>query len=96
MSDEGDEHLQLIARWVHGEVVNNRVGIKVHGGPFHGRTRIVELDEHRQPPAQQRARGSRKHPPTDAWHVYELKPATDATAGWSYNYVGTEPYDAAR
>ncbi|MEU4172752.1 hypothetical protein AB0F46_38430, partial [Streptomyces sp. NPDC026665] len=85
--------LALIARWVRGEVVDNTVGIKVRGGPFNGRTRIVELNERHQPPQRQRARGSRKHPPIDVWHVYDLMPAPDTTAGWSYDYAGTEPFD---
>ncbi|MFD6825165.1 hypothetical protein ACFWC5_33115 [Streptomyces sp. NPDC060085] len=94
MSGANSEHLALIARWVRGEVVDNTVGIKMRRGPFNGRTRIVELNERHQPPQRQRARGSRKHPPIDAWHVYDLMPAPDTTAGWSYDYAGTEPFDA--
>lgn len=62
------------------------------GGLFHRRTRIVELDEGHQQP-QQRARGWRKHPPADGWHVYDLMPAPDTTTGWSCDYTGTEPLD---
>jgi hypothetical protein len=93
MSEGDSRHLGLIAQWVRGEVIDNTVGIKVRGGPFNGRTRIVELDERHQPPQRQRARGSRKHPPINVWHVYNLMPAPDTTAGWSYDYAGTEPFD---
>ncbi|MER5880385.1 hypothetical protein ABT119_31255 [Streptomyces sp. NPDC001910] len=93
MSGVNSGHLALIARWVRGEVVDNTVGIKVRGGPFNGRIRIVELNERHQPPQRQRARGSRGHPPIDVWHVYDLMPAPDSTAGWSYDYAGTEPFD---
>lgn len=79
-----------------GEVVNNTVGTEVRGGPFHGRTRIVELDEHHQPQPRQRARGVHRHPPADVWHVYDLTPAPGTAAGWSYTYAGTEAYDTTR
>lgn len=91
MSGEGSEHLDLIARWIRGEVVDGKVGIKVRGGPFRARTRIVVLDESGWPPTRQRARGSRRHPSVDAWHVYELTPAPDTTTEWSYGYAGIEP-----
>jgi len=86
MTVEGLPHMNVIERWLRGEVVNNTVGITTYGGPFHGRTRIVELDEQGRPPARQRARGSRKSPPTDAWHVYccdrEGSPGWLACNGW--------------
>lgn len=88
--------MELIGRWLRGEVVDGKVGIEVQGGPFHGRTRIVVLDESGQPPTRQRAHGSRRHAPTDVWHVYELTPAPDTTAGWSYDYAGTEPCNDTR
>lgn len=96
MSEGDSTHLDLIARWVRGEIVDNTVGIKVRGGPFNGRTRIVELDQRDQPPQRQRARGSRKHPPVDVWHVHELISAPDTTARWAYHYAGTEPFDVTR
>ncbi|MGW0946512.1 hypothetical protein ACWD4O_28760 [Streptomyces sp. NPDC002623] len=96
MGDEGLAHMELIERWLHGEVVDNTVGIRMRGGPFHGRTRIVELDEQRRPPARQRALGSLKRPPADAWHVYVATPAPDAAAGWAYEYAGTEPCRGVR
>jgi hypothetical protein len=91
MSVEGLPHMQLIERWLRGEVLHNTVGIRMRGGPFHGRFRIVELDDQRHPPARQRASGSRERPPADAWHVYLATPAPDAAAGWTYEYAGTEP-----
>ena len=95
MSVEGLPHGDVIERWLRGEVVDNTVGIRTHGGPCHGRTRIVELDEQRRPPARQRARGLCKSPPTEVRHVYRAAPAPDAAAGLIYEYVGTEPYGRA-
>ncbi|WP_329249302.1 hypothetical protein OG223_18010 [Streptomyces sp. NBC_01478] len=96
MSGEHGDHLELIARWVGGKIVDGKVGIRVRGGPFHGRTRIVMLDESGQPPTRQRALGSRRHPLTDVWHVYELTFAPDTPTRWSYDYAGTEPCNATR
>ncbi|MFF3412314.1 hypothetical protein ACFYW8_40465 [Streptomyces sp. NPDC002742] len=94
--DMSGEHMELIDRWLRGEVMDGKVGIKVQGGPFHGRTRIVVLDESGQPPPRQRGRGSGGHAPTDMWHVHEHTPSLGTTAGWSYDYAGTEPCNDTR
>jgi hypothetical protein len=75
---------------------HRRSSIRVRGGSFHGRTRIAVLDESGQPPTRQRARGSRKLPLTDVWHVYEATLTPDTTTGWSYDYAGTEPCNDTR
>ncbi|MEW1569736.1 hypothetical protein AB0454_43280 [Streptomyces sp. NPDC093509] len=84
--------MRLIHRWLVGEVVNNTVGIKLNGGPFNGRTKIVQLDQDGLPPAQLRARGGRGQEPWDpaARHVYVPVRASDTSAGWTYEYTGAD------
>ena len=87
--------MQRIRRWLAGEVVNNTVGIKIVGGPFDGKTRIVSLDADRAPPSRFRARPI---PRTLAdttyklgWHAYIAARSTSAPAGWIYTHTGTDP-----
>jgi hypothetical protein len=88
MGADESEHMKIIHRWLAGEVVNNHVGIKVVGGPFEGRTKIVRLDQSLRPPLRLRASGG---PAGPTKHVYEAIPSTAATAGWHYSYVGPDP-----
>ncbi|MFF7279720.1 hypothetical protein [Streptomyces griseorubiginosus] len=85
MAAEESEHLQLIHRWLAGEVVNNHVGIKVVGGPSNGRTKIVQLGPDGTPPAQFRTSGGRAEPDH---HLYEAVRSTDTPAGWVYSHIG--------
>jgi hypothetical protein len=87
--DEETAHLRLIRRWLRGEVVNNHVGIRVRGGPFDGRIRIMPLDESGRPPARTRSRRSGQ-----VWHVYTLVADANETSSWAYVYEGVEPVDA--
>ncbi|GIG56048.1 hypothetical protein Lfu02_04200 [Longispora fulva] len=93
MATDEPEHMTLIQRRLAGDVINNTVGINIIGGPFDGRTRIVDLGEHGTPPARLRARRGLPDPPADrtGWHTYEAVLATDTPAGWIYKYVGTNP-----
>ncbi|WP_432089645.1 hypothetical protein [Streptomyces sp. bgisy095] len=89
MKDETSEHLALIRCWLAGEVVNDTVGIKIVGGPFNGRTKIVELDQSGLPPAGFRGRPGRA---TGPWnpavkHTYLAVRAPDTSAGWIYEYA---------
>ncbi|MFJ7250717.1 hypothetical protein ACIQWA_39585 [Kitasatospora sp. NPDC098652] len=88
MDAENSEHLTTIGRWLAGEVVNNTVGIKVAGGPFDGRTKIVLLSQDGTPPARIRASGG---PAGPARHAYEAVRSADTRAGWIYAYTGPEP-----
>ena len=95
MDVQDSEHIQRIGRWLAGEVVNNTVGIKIAGGPFHGKTRIVSLDPDGAPPPRFRGRPSLKtlagtaYPP--GWHAYAATRSSSAPAGWIYSYTGTDP-----
>ncbi len=85
--------MRLIHRWLAGETVNNTVGIKIVGGPFHGRTKIVTLASDGTPPQRFRARGGRRSLPTPQdgpadWHAYEAAASEDSPAGWIYTYAG--------
>lgn len=96
MGTEDSEHMKTIARWLAGEVVNNTVGIRIVGGPFDGRTKIVTLSSDGTPPQRFRARGGRHSMPAGqtspgSWHTYEAIPSTDASAGWTYAYAGSAP-----
>lgn len=97
MGGRGFRAHELIHRWLAGEVVNNTVGIKVTGGPFNGRTKIVQLDQDGLPPARLRARGGRGQAPGNpaAWHTYEAVPAPDTAAGWTYGYAGADTANAS-
>ncbi|MFF7543018.1 hypothetical protein ACFZCU_05180 [Streptomyces canus] len=88
MAAEESEHMQLIHRWLAGEVVNNNVGIKVVGGPSNGRTKIVQLGSDGTPPAQFRTSGGRAGPDR---HLYEAVRCTNAPAGWVYSHIGIDP-----
>lgn len=87
--------MQLIDRWLAGEVVNNTVGIEIVGGPFHGKTRIVSLDPDGAPPSRFRGRPSLKSLAGSAyvpgWHAYAATRSSSAPAGWIYSYTGTDP-----
>lgn len=88
MAAEESEHMQLIRRWLAGEVVNSIVGIKVVGGPFNGRTKIVQLGPDGAPPAQLRTSGGRAGPDH---HIYAAVRSTAAPARWIYSHVGIDP-----
>ena len=89
MGDEHSEHLALIRRWLAGEVVNNTVGIKMVGGPFNGRTKIVQLDQAGLPPAGFRGRPGRAPGPWNptARHTYLAVRCPDTPADWIYEYT---------
>ncbi|MFD8825739.1 hypothetical protein ACFV1C_25725 [Streptomyces sp. NPDC059605] len=89
MGDENSEHLTLIRRWLAGEIVNNTVGIKIVGGPFDGRTKIVELSQAGLPPAGFRGRPGRAPGPWNpaAEHTYLAVRAPSTSAGWIYEYA---------
>ncbi|WP_037906442.1 hypothetical protein [Actinacidiphila yeochonensis] len=96
MDAEESEHMRTIHRWLAGETVNNSVGIKIVGGPFDGRTKIVTLNPDGTPPQRFRARGGRRSLPTTQagpadWHAYEATPSEDSPAGWIYTYTGPAP-----
>ncbi|MFI8917352.1 hypothetical protein ACIGW4_37915 [Streptomyces sp. NPDC053513] len=88
MSTDDSEHMRIIDRWLAGEVVNNNVGIKVVGGPFDGRTKIVLLDGDGMPPAVIRASGG---PAGPSRHLYEAVRSAGVRAGWIYTYTGPAP-----
>jgi len=92
MGDENSGHLALIRRWLAGEVVNDTVGIKIVGGPFNGRTKIVELNQRGLPPAGFRGRPGRAPGPWNpaAKHTYKAVRSSDTSAGWIYEYVGVD------
>ncbi|CAN3978434.1 hypothetical protein [Kitasatospora purpeofusca] len=71
MGTDDFEHMRTIDRWLAGEVVNNAVGIKVVGGPFDGRIKIVLLGQDGTPPALIRASGG---PAGPTRHAYEAIP----------------------
>lgn len=84
--------MKLIHRWLAGEVVNNTVGIKLTGGPFNGRTKIVQLDRDGLPPARLRASGGlgQTHGNPATRHIYTAVPAPDTAVGWAYGYAGAD------
>ncbi|MGW4781431.1 hypothetical protein ACWEPA_32830 [Streptomyces filamentosus] len=88
MSTDNSEHMRIIDRWLAGEVVNNHVGIKVVGGPFDGRTKIMPLDGDGMPCAVLCASGG---PAGPSRHLYEAVRSTDVRAGWIYAYIGPAP-----
>ncbi|MFI6874896.1 hypothetical protein ACIBL6_15795 [Streptomyces sp. NPDC050400] len=49
----------FIKRWLVGELVNNTIGIKDVGGPFHGRTELVQFSADGTLPTSLRASGGR-------------------------------------
>ncbi|WP_138430314.1 MULTISPECIES: hypothetical protein [Streptomyces] len=57
MATEDSEHMKTVHRWLAGETVNNTVGIRIVGGPFSGRTKIVHLCQDGTPPSPLRASG---------------------------------------
>jgi hypothetical protein len=85
MSVDETAHMRMIRRLLGGEVVDGEVGIKIRGGPFDGRTRIVRLDPDALPPA--RARSWR----AGVWHVYVLAPDAAEMSSWVYRYDGAQP-----
>lgn len=85
MSVEETAHMRLVHRWLRGEVVHGQVGIKIGGGPFDGRIRIVGLDRAGLPPARLRSRR------TGVWHVHVLAPDAHEMSSWIYRYDGTQP-----
>ncbi|MFJ3672520.1 hypothetical protein ACIPSE_39285 [Streptomyces sp. NPDC090106] len=92
MRDPNSEHLALVRRWLAGKAVNNTVGIKIVGGPFNGRTKIVELDQSGLPPAGFPGRPGRT---PGSWnpaakHIYLAVGAPDTTLVWHYEYAGID------
>jgi hypothetical protein len=77
-----DSHLELLRRWLRGEVVNGHVGIRVHGGPLDKRTKIVQLDGQGEPPERLRSRRG-----GGEWHLYLL---TGEASAWAYLYSGED------
>ncbi|GAA3281039.1 hypothetical protein GCM10010260_84340 [Streptomyces filipinensis] len=92
MEAEDSEHMKVVHRWLTGEVVNNTVGIKLTGGPFNGRTKIVQLNQDGLPPSRLRARGGQGQGPWNpaARHIYTPVRAPGAPAGWTYEYTGVD------
>ncbi|MFJ7906769.1 hypothetical protein [Kitasatospora sp. NPDC096204] len=88
MGTENSKHRKTIDRWLAGEVVNNTVGIKVVGGPFDGRTKIVLLQPDGTPPTPIHASGG---PAGATWHTYEAIRSAPTRAGWIYAYTGPKP-----
>lgn len=80
--------MKTVHRWLAGETVHNTVGIRVVGGPFNGRTKIVHLCQDGTPPSPLRASGG---PAGPTQHLYEAVRSTDAPAGWIYAHLGAEP-----
>ncbi|MBC9719539.1 hypothetical protein H9Y04_44300 [Streptomyces sp. TRM66268-LWL] len=89
MGNENSGHLAFFRRWLAGETVNNAVGIKIVGGPFNGRTKIVQLDQAGLPPAGFRGRPGRAPGPwnPDIKHTYLAVRAPDTSAGWIYEHT---------
>jgi hypothetical protein len=87
--------MHRIGRWLAGEVVNNTVGIKIVGGPFHGKTRIVSLDPDGAPPSSFRGRPSLRTLAGSAYlpgrHAYAATRSGSVPAGWTYSYTGADP-----
>ncbi|MEV4754564.1 hypothetical protein AB0J86_05535 [Micromonospora sp. NPDC049559] len=89
MDDIETPAMQNIRRWLKGEIVNRTTGIRMLGGPRHGRFKIVELGADGQPPPGLRTGAFNG----DTWSVYILS----ATGGegaehpWTYRFAGTEP-----
>lgn len=71
-----------------GEVVNDEVGIRLRGGPFDGRIRIMPLDSPGRPPARTKGRRSLR-----VWHVYLLAAEPTEASSWIYVYAGDELVD---
>ncbi|MEU4777328.1 hypothetical protein [Micromonospora sp. NPDC023633] len=88
MSGEDSEHMKTIRRWLAGETVNNTVGIKIVGGPFEGRTKIVHLHQDGTPPSPLRATGG---PAGPTRHIYEAVRSSDSPSGWIYTHLRAEP-----
>ncbi|MFD6248217.1 hypothetical protein [Streptomyces roseolus] len=88
MGNDDSGHMKTIDRWLSGEVVNNAVGIKVVGGPFDGRTKIVFVGEDGTPPA---VIGTSGGPAGPTRHAYKTVRSTVVRAGWIYAYTGPEP-----
>lgn len=88
MPEDEDAHLRLIHRWLSGDTVDGDAGIRLSGGPFDGRTRIVRLDGAGNPPPRTRGRSG-----GTVWHVYVLESAPEGAASWVYRYHGTEPVE---
>ena len=92
MATEGAEHMKTVNRWLAGETVNNTVGIRVVGGPFEGRTKIVHLRQDGMPPSLLRASGG---PAGPTRHVYEAVRSTDAPrAGSTYTSEPNRQFDS--
>jgi hypothetical protein len=85
MSANRTAHMRLIHRWLRGEVVQGAVGIRVRGGPFDGKIRIMRLDAEGVPPARTRAWKE------GAWQVYVLEPDAEENSSWIYRYDGAQP-----
>jgi hypothetical protein len=89
MSGDETAHMRWLRRVLGGEVVNNEVGIRLRGGPFDGRIRIMPLDGAGSPPLRVRGRRS-----VQVWHVYVLAAEPAEASSWIYLYEGDEPVEA--
>lgn len=77
--------MRLIRRWLRGEVVHGQVGIKIRGGPFDGKIRIVGLDRAGLPPGRLRSWKA------GVWHVHVMMADAAELSSWIYRYDGTQP-----
>ena len=85
MSTDESAHMRWLRRVLRGDVVNNEVGIRLRGGPFDRRIRIVPVDAIGRPPSSVRGRRSER-----TWHVYALADEPAELSTWIYDYVGQE------
>jgi hypothetical protein len=77
--------MRLIDRWLRGEVAHGQVGIKIRGGPFDGRIRIVGLDRAGLPPARVRSWK------TGVWHMHVLAPDAHEMSSGSTGVTARSP-----
>jgi hypothetical protein len=81
--------MRWLRRVLGGEVVNNEVGIRLRGGPFDGRIRIMPVDAAGSPPLRIRGRRS-----VQVWHVYVLAAEPAEASSWIYLYDCDEAVEA--
>jgi hypothetical protein len=79
----GDSHRELIRRWLHGETINGHVGVRLHGGPSNGRTKVVQVGDRERPPDRLRVRRG-----GGSWHLYLLAADPAQESAWIYHYGG--------
>ncbi|GAB7044548.1 hypothetical protein JCM9533A_83990 [Catenuloplanes niger JCM 9533] len=79
-----DSH-EIIRRQLRGETVNGEVGVRLRGGPSHGRIKIVGLDNQARPPAGLRVRHG-----SGNWHAYLLDADATEPSAWVYLFSGED------